>query len=486
MTNDVCITAASLSARSGLDVIGMRAELVATNVANATTPGYVRRSLTVSETILGNQTAGVQVISIDRSQNEILTAERRSLSSDFAQADILSSRWGSLSQRIGNDIDSSALFQNLNALQASIDDAVLSPESTTHANTVVQSGNDLVREFNALSDLITQERWQAERDIQEGVEIVNRSLLQIEQLNKQIAGIDRTSAQSAALNDERARLVDQVAEYLPIQTSEGQSGTIDILTTEGVFLLAGTVREVEFNQANVIGPNITLGNGLLSGISVDGTDITPGATSFGAVSSGKFGALFTLRDSDLPTLEGQLDIMAQDLIDRFSDPAIDPTLTLGDPGLFLDTDPAGGDGVAGRLQLNALVDPDRGGAVWRLRDGLGAVAPGPPGDNTILTNLSGAFDTVSNINVNGLQGGFAYSDLVAQLGSLSGQQRVQNESVLSSISLQYQTIQEAEAAETGVDIETEMQDLLIIEQAYAANARVIQAASQMLTELMEI
>ena len=477
------ITSAIQSARSGLDVIGMRADLVATNVANATTPGYVRRSLTVSETILGNQTAGVQVISVDRSQNEILTAERRNLSSDRAQADILSTRWGSISQRVGDDIDSSALFQNLNSLQAAIDEAVLSPESTTHANTVVQSANNLVQEFNTLSDLITQERWRAEGDIQEGVTIVNQALQQVEQLNKQISGMDRTTAQAAALFDERARIVDQIAEYLPVQTADGPSGTVDVLTVEGVFLLAGTAREIEFNKVNAIGPNITLGNGLLSGLSVDGIDITPGANAYGAVSSGKFGALFTLRDTDLPTLGAQLDVMAQDLIDRFSDPTIDPTLTLGDPGLFLDTNAAAGDGVAGRLQLNALVDPDRGGAVWRLRDGLGAVAPG---NNTILSNIAGAFDTVSNINVSGLQGGFVYSDLVAQIGSLTGQQRIQNESVLSSISLQYQTIQEAEARETGVDIETEMQDLLIIEQAYAANARVIQAASQMLTELMDI
>ena len=480
------ITAAIQSARSGLDVIGMRAELVATNVANASTPGYIRRSLTVSETILGNQTAGVQVIGIDRSQNEILTAERRGLSSDFAQADLLSTRWGSLSQRIGSDIVSSALFQNLSALQSALGDAVLSPESATHASTVVESANGLVREFNALSDLITQERWRAELDIAESVSIVNESLLQIEELNQQISGIDRTSAQAAALFDERGRVVDRVAEYLPVQTVDSQSGTINLLTTEGVFRVDGTARQIGFKQANAIGPNITLGSGLLSGMSVDGVDITPGASSYGAVSSGKLGALFTLRDTDLPTLEAQLDIMAQDLINRFSDPALDSTLTPGDPGLFLDSDDTAGAGIAGRLELNALVDPDRGGAVWRLRDGLGAVTPGPPGNNTILTNLSGAFDTVNTISVAGLDGGFAYGDLVAQLGSLSGQQRIQNESVLSSISLQYQTLREAEASETGVDIETEMQDLLIIEQAYAANARVIQAASQMLTELMDI
>ena len=38
----------------------------------------------------------------------------------------------------------------------------------------------------------------------------------------------------------------------------------------------------------------------------------------------------------------------------------------------------------------------------------------------------------------------------------------------------------------GVDIEREMQDLLLIEQAFAANARVLEAASQMINQLMEL
>ena len=39
---------------------------------------------------------------------------------------------------------------------------------------------------------------------------------------------------------------------------------------------------------------------------------------------------------------------------------------------------------------------------------------------------------------------------------------------------------------TGVDVDAQMQDLLLIEQAYAANARVIEIASQMIDRLMEI
>ncbi|MCR9270641.1 MAG: flagellar hook-associated protein FlgK [Hyphomonadaceae bacterium] len=480
------ISSAILAARSGLNVIGARADITATNIANASTPGYVRRALTVSETILGTETAGVQITSVDRSENARLTAERRQLSSDFAQADMLSTTWASLSQRIGDDIDSSTLFQRLTNMEAALEDARLSPESTTHANQVVQSANDLVAEFNSLSTLISQERQRADQNIAASVEVINESLLEIENLNRSLASIDRTTSQAAALFDERDRVIDRISEFMPVQAVPRDSGAVDIITPEGVFLVAGPAKQISFTPMNAVGPSQTLANGGLSGLMVDDLDITPGGVTFGAVSSGSIAALFTLRDSDLTTLETQLDTMAQDLIDRFSDPSIDPTNPLGDPGLFLDIDATAGAGVAGRLELNALVDPARGGAVWRLRDGLGAATPGDPGNNTILTNLSSALTNVRSVSVPGLQGGFTAGDLVAQLGSLAGQQRIQNEAVRSSISLQFDTVKQSEANETAVDIEREMQDLLIIEQAFAANARVIQVASQMLTELMEI
>lgn len=480
------ISSALLSAKSGLNAVGARAELVAQNIANASTPGYVRRSLTVSETILGGETAGVQVVGVDRAVDANLTSERRRLASDLAQSDVMSETWGSLSRRIGEDLDSSTLFQNISALDSAMKDAAQSPESTTHANEVVRSANNLAAEFNSLSTLITTERQRADQDIAATVDTLNDALQQIEALNESIAKIDRTTSQAAALFDERDRVLDQISEYLPIQTYPRESGTIDVLTVEGVSLVAGEAKTIEFTQGSTIGPNISLANGTLSALTVEGLDITPGAGTFGAVSSGSLAALFTLRDTDLPALSTQLDAMAQDLIDRFSDPSIDATNPAGSPGLFVDSNDAAGAGVAGRFELNSLVDPDRGGAVWRLRDGLGATTSGPPGDNTILTNLSNAFETVQSVSVAGLQGGYTATDLVAQLGTLAGQQRIQNESTLSSISLQFDTVQRAEASELGVDIESELQALLLIEQAYAANARVIEAAGQMVNQLIEI
>lgn len=480
------ITSALLSAKSGLVAVSARADIVSQNIANASTPGYVRRSLTVSETILGGETAGVQVISVDRAENANVTAERRRLGSELAQSDILSETWGTLSRRIGDDLESSTLFQNISALDNAMKNAVQSPESTTHANEVVRTANNLANEFNNLSTLIQAERQRADQDIATTVTNLNTALKKIEELNESIAKVDRTTAQAAALFDERGRVLDQISEYLPIQTFPRESGAIDVLTSEGVSLLAGVAKTIEFTPGSTIGPNISLANGSLSGLSIEDLDITPGAGTFGAVSSGSLAALFTLRDTDLPELATQLDAIAQDLVDRFSDPAIDPTTAAGAPGLFVDTNAAAGAGVAGRIELNAAVDPERGGAVWRLRDGLGAAVSGPPGNNTILANLSNAFESVQTVNVPGLQGGYTATDLVAQLGTLAGQQRIQNESVYSSISLQFDTVQRVEASEIAVDIETELQALLLIEQAYAANARVIEAASQMVNQLIEI
>ncbi|HBS34332.1 MAG TPA: flagellar hook-associated protein FlgK, partial [Parvularcula sp.] len=66
-----------------------------------------------------------------------------------------------------------------------------------------------------------------------------------------------------------------------------------------------------------------------------------------------------------------LDAFAADLIDRFAAPGLDPTAAPGAPGLFTDAGAARADpfvaGLAGRLRLNAAVDPDQGGEPYRLR-----------------------------------------------------------------------------------------------------------------------
>ena len=474
------------AAQSGLRASGLRADIVATNVANAKTPGYVRRSVLLSETIVGARSAGVHATGIGRSQDAVLTAQRMHLSSDLAQANVLASAWQSLSTRVGDTAEGSGIFAMMSNLESTMAAAAQSPESKTNASAVLDAARTIVTELRSLSQLVSNQRAEADYEIADGVEVVNSALKEIEKLNGQIARMDRTTSQAAALMDERQRVLDTISEYLPVDAIPRDSDTIDVVTKEGVYLLAGTAREIEFSSSNAFGPGQTLAGGGLSGMFVGDIELTPGAASFGAVSSGLFGALFTLRDSELPDFQNQLDAVAGDLIARFSDDSLDPTKTPGDPGLFVDSDPLAGAGTAARLSLNALIDPEQGGEIWRLRDGLGAVSEGPPGNTSILSAMEDALTATRAVSAGGFDGTFTMSELTAAFTSRTGQARISNEAVLSSASAQHTMLAEAEQAETGVDIDAEMQDLLMIEQAYAANARVIEIANQMITRLMEI
>ena len=478
------ISSALNAARSGLQINSLRADITAGNVANANTAGYVRRSVLVGERVVGGTTAGVQSDGIARSQDMYLTAQRRSVTSDLAQADMLSSAWKTISARVGDSTDSESLFSK--DFENALSDLALSPESATNATAVITAANSLIGEFHDLSQMVFDMRSDADRQIADGVDTVNNALKGIETLNERISGANPDSSETAALMDERQRLLDSISEYIPVKAVDRDYGRIDVITPEGVFLLSGKARTLEFTPSTAFTPTDTVGGGQLSGLTVDGVDLTPSAASFGAVSSGLFGALFTLRDTDLPQFGAQLDTMAGDLISRLSDDSIDPTKTPGDYGLFVDPAGTGAAGLAGRIALNAAVDPAQGGASWRLRDGIGAATAGPSGYSDTLNRMVSAFTAVNAINSNGIQGAFSATDMVAQFSSLVGTKRVQNESVLSSTSAQHTMLLEAEQSKNGVDIDSEMQDLMLIEQAYAANARVIQTASDMIDRLMEL
>ena len=121
-----------------------------------------------------------------------------------------------------------------------------------------------------------------------------------------------------------------------------------------------------------------------------------------------------------------------------------------------------------------------------MRDGIGAVSEGPSGNATTLQNMLDAITTVRPMNSGGFQGSYSSSELLAQFASTTGQKRISHEAIVSSASSQYTIMAEAEVSETGVNVDQQMQDLLIIEQSYAANARVIEIASNMIDRLMEI
>jgi flagellar hook-associated protein 1 FlgK len=148
---------------------------------------------------------------------------------------------------------------------------------------------------------------------------------------------------------------------------------------------------------------------------------------------------------------------------------------LGEP-LLLDAgasvDALNKTGLSQRLGVNPLVDPTHGGSPSRLRDGLAATTPGAPSDDTRLSALADALSPFSN------QLATVVSDVSSE--ALRAQ-RIHTGNVAREI-----TLIEVDSQLSGVDLDYELQSLLAIEQAYTANARVIQTVSDMFDTLARI
>ena len=113
-----------------------------------------------------------------------------------------------------------------------------------------------------------------------------------------------------------------------------------------------------YNDPQVIGGQGTIAVELAG--QLDHIDVVYAALGGGGLISGIAGH-FQVRDQITLTMQDQLDRFAADLIARFEDPTVDPTLAAGDAGLFTDAggvlNPANLEGLAGRLVLNPLADP---------------------------------------------------------------------------------------------------------------------------------
>jgi flagellar hook-associated protein 1 FlgK len=482
------ISQALSNATSGLSAASRQAGVASQNIANALTPGYSRREVSLAERTLAGEGAGVRVAGVQRAEASALRAERLGAEAFSFRDETRAAAAEKISRLIGGPEDANALFGKFANFDRALRALSNAPDSLAAQNAAVAAARQVAQGVNDLAASYQTMRMDADRSIAAEVDNLNAALKQIERLNNEIEKANVAGRDANALLDQRDGLIDKVNAAIPLRQLVRENGRVDLMTTEGVMLLSGTARSVSFTPTALITADMSYAGGALSGLTVDGFDITPGASSR-ASEGGRLAGLFAVRDEIVPAASAELDAVAEDLISRFQTAGLDPTIAPGAPGLFTDAGAAlagpASPGLAGRLALNAAVDPVQGGAVWRLRDGLGAVAPGPIGSNALIVGLISVLDEP---RASALAGGRLMtaletaSEIAASAGSIRAREEAQWQGSVAYSS----ALSDAERAETGVDTDAEMQNLILIEQAYAANARVIEAVSAMIDRLMEI
>lgn len=478
-------TSTMSAALSGLTATRRTADLISSNIANALTEGYGRRSLTLSAARLG----GVQTGAVERGGNSRLIADRRLAQAAAGEVDVRSGALKRLEGLIGSPEDGHSLTGRFAGFETALIEAASRPDVPARLDTLARSGVALAAKFAEISDGVQALRLEADQAIAREVAQLNSALGQVAELNALIFNARTSQQETAALHDQRQALIDGLAETVPLRQVARQGGMVALFTPTGAILLDGPAASIGFAPVNMITPDMTLASGALSGLTLNGNPLRT-AGDHAPMVGGRLHALFAQRDEIAPDAQASLDMLARDLVERFQDSGLDPTLGATDAGLFTD---GGGvftaadeEGLSARLSFNVLADPDRGGQSWRLRDGLGAPLPGAPGDASLLQALTARLGE-SRAAASGAATGLARaaSGHAADVLSAIASRRETGEVEQSYQSARYETLRSAELA-TGVDTDRELQELLIVEQAYAANARVLQTVDELIDRIIAI
>ena len=447
--------AALSNALSGMTAAQARIQVASHNVANASTPGYARRDASLAARA---PSGGVVVASVERARAG--RAEALALGADALAAETRAQAEaaGALDALLGEPGDARGLYAALTRFETALDDLAATPEGVDLQEGLLGAARDLAATFTRLGDGAQAARAEADAEVAARVADVNRALAKLDHLNDA-----REAGGLSDLPERRRALIETVAENLDVRVRTDARGRVRIATAAGVPLLGDAPTLLRFRPAGVMAAGNTIETGHLSGISAGGIELTPGRGPQGA-RTGAIAGLLAVRDEAAPTFAARLDALAEGLSVRLA--AAD---TDGAGGLLRTTN---GPGAASRMTVSAAADPAQGGALHRLRDGLTATAPGPAAAPGVLPALQDAL------------AGFAGE--AEALASSVGTARLSADRAADAASAARQSLRDDVLARTGVNTDQELQSLLLIEQAYAANARVVQVASDMMARLMEL
>ncbi|MFO1141002.1 MAG: flagellar hook-associated protein FlgK [Amaricoccus sp.] len=486
------ISNALQNAASGLAASSRLADTISNNVANAMTEGYAKRSTELSSLTLGGYGTGVRVVGTTRAENAYLTSERRGMDAALGATGTRSDTYERLMSAIGEPGSDSGLSTLATKLETALMSATASPQSTTVLTNAVAAAKDLAASLNRISDATAHVRTEADAEIGRQVNRVNDALNAIADINKKIATLAPQGVDVTGLQDQRGQLIDSISSIVPIKTVKRDGDQLAIYSANGGVLLDGRVYALKFTPAaNSVTADMTFGAGL-SGLAQDQNAstgpiaVTAGSGS-GLFDGGSLGALFEVRDKVAPEFNAEVDRYANDLIERFRDLMPASALDASGEGLFVDLGAGGLTGLAGRIEVNAAVDPsEAGGAVWRLRDGLSATAPGNTGNGAILQSLTDAMATTRDptgfVSQNAKAGS---ATMASEIASFFAGRGARSDDDRAHLTARQSALAEQETSETGVDTDTELQSLTLVEQAYAANAHVLSVIDDLMKLLLE-
>jgi flagellar hook-associated protein 1 FlgK len=316
------------TAMSGLRATQASLALVSSNVANAETPGYVKKTINQVAGLTGDYGSSVLVNGVNRQLDQYLQSQVRTETSGAAYSSIRSTYLSNLQTVYGNPDDSGTIENAFNKLLTAVQGLSTSPDSPSARIGVVNAAQMMAQQLNATTQGIQSLRANAEAGISDSVTTANNALAQIAAINNQLQNNGQTDASTASLLDQRDQYIDQLSQLMDIRTVTNGLNQVTVFTNSGVQLVGTEAAKLTFNPQGTMTPN-TLYNPDPAKSNVGTITINfPGGGSYDLVSnnsirSGKLAAYLDLRDKTLVQAQAQVDQLAAAMSSALSDKTTD-------------------------------------------------------------------------------------------------------------------------------------------------------------------
>ena len=446
------------TALSGLEAAQAAIDTTGQNIANASTPGYSRQTVNLTErsaltipalsSVTGDGAqfgTGVDITSITRIRDQFLDSQYRAQNTtengQNTTQTILSQVQAGLNEPSSDGLSTALnqFFTDWNTLASTPGDQGAQQAVMGDGAAVADQLNTMSGQLSTLESQVTQQ-YDTLTDPTTGQ--VANDANQIAQLNGQIAQAQAAGIDANGLMDQRDNVIDDLSQYSNVNVTTQSNGMVN----------------VSFGNAALAAQNGTTdATPLVNGTSVDLTDNLTDSNLSGA--GGTLGSLLGLYDSTTGTgkiadYSTTLDGIANDLVTTVN-------------GAISSADASG-------PSATPFFDPTgTTAATIAVNPSLTASGSNPPYTES-EANAVAALSTGTASQ--------AYNAFVTQVGSdVQSAQNAQqtSQSLLTAISNQRQSI-------SGVSLDEEMTNLIQFQQAYQASARVMSTINDTFTSLLNM
>jgi flagellar hook-associated protein 1 FlgK len=323
------------SAVAGLATTQAGMSTVAANVANAQTPGYVRKTVEQVTTSAGGAGASVRVEGINRELDQFLQRQLQTESSGGAYADLKTQFYNQLQQVYGTPGSATSIDSIYNIFTSALQALSTTPNDTSAQAGVISSAQVLAQQLNTLTNSVQGLRSDAETGLSDAVRNANDDLQGIAKINQQLSTSQPNDASTATLLDQRDNYINQLSQLMDIKVTNGASNQVSVFTNSGIQLVGTQAATLNFDAQGTMTANAQWSSdpsqrnvGTITLVSPTGASMDLIANK--SIRSGQIAGYLEMRDQVLVQAQNQLDQMAAGISSALSDQTVPGTaVTLG-------------------------------------------------------------------------------------------------------------------------------------------------------------